>query len=365
MSTSTHDDTAGVSLAMTWELDADYITFARFMRAVVDRGLEHDSSTSWATERMSLEGLFHLALCTHRERGERAALLDLHSVIGSDCLAHLRLARGRAYVTAAARSVDALAAARTWLRERFPDSKPHEKKEVQMSFWTNDRGGWRMSRSIAVPAWSEITGNYPQDVGTQIGSLADRQFDDVHSGRLILWHGVPGTGKTHALRALAWEWREWCSFHYITDPESFFGGTPRYMLNVLLEDDDDDDDPRWRLLILEDTGELLTLDARQKSGQGLSRLLNVVDGLIGQGLRVLVLVTTNEQFGSLHPAVTRPGRCVSEIEFGPFPPDEADAWLESQGRSGDGTARTLASLFGKDDDAASSRSERRPVGFTQ
>src|SRR3954451_7870122 len=150
MSTSTHDDTAGASLAMTWELDADYITFARFMRAVVDRGLEHDSSTSWATERMSLEGLFHLALCTHRERGERAALLDLHSVIGSDCLAHLRLARGRAYVTAAARSVDALAAARTWLRERFPDSKPHEKKEVQMSFWTNDRGGWRMSRSIAV-----------------------------------------------------------------------------------------------------------------------------------------------------------------------------------------------------------------------
>src|SRR3954454_23712018 len=249
------------------------------------RGLEHDSSTSWATERMSLEGLFHLALCTHRERGERAALLDLHSVIGSDCLAHLRLARGRAYVTAAARSVDALAAARTWLRERFPDSKPHEKKEVQMSFWTNDRGGWRMSRSIAVPAWSEITGNYPQDVGTQIRSLADRQFDDVHSGRLILWHGVPGTGKTHALRALAWEWREWCSFHYITDPETFFGGRPRYMLDVLLDEDDDDED--WRLLILEDTGELLALDAKRQMGQGLSRLLNVVDGLIGQGLRVL------------------------------------------------------------------------------
>ena len=41
----------------------------------------------------------------------------------------------------------------------------------------------------------------------------------------------------------------------------------------------------------EDTGELLSADARERSGQGLSRFLNVVDGLIGQGLRVLVLVT--------------------------------------------------------------------------
>ena len=64
------------------------------------------------------------------------------------------------------------------------------------------------------------------------------------------------------------------------------------MLDVLL--DDDDDDSGWRLLILEDTGELLALDARYQTGQGLSRLLNVVDGLIGQGLRVVVLVTTNE-----------------------------------------------------------------------
>ena len=44
----------------------------------------------------------------------------------------------------------------------------------------------------------------------------------------------------------------------------------------------------WRLLVLEDTGALLSADARERAGQGLSRFLNVVDGLIGQGLRVLV-----------------------------------------------------------------------------
>ena len=72
----------------------------------------------------------------------------------------------------------------------------------------------------------------------------------------------------------------------------------------------------WRLLVLEDTGELLTPDAKTVIGQGLSRFLNVVDGLIGQGLRVLVLVTTNEEIRKLHPAVARPGRCAANVSFG-------------------------------------------------
>jgi hypothetical protein len=339
LSTRAHEEPAGRALATTWELDLDYLTSARFAQLVVERGFEHINATSWATERMTLEGLFDRAGCTFRDRTERAAVLDLSDVVGTECIVHLALEYGRAHIRGACRTVDGLAAAKDWLQERYSVAQPEARQEVSINFWTHDRGAKRVSRTIA---------------------LITRQFENEDAGRLILWHGEPGTGKTHALRALAWEWRKWCSFHYITDPEVFFGANPKYMLDVLL-DDERDEGPAWRLLILEDTGELLALDAKHQTGQGLSRLLNVVDGLIGQGLRVLVLVTTNELLRALHPAVARPGRCVATIEFVAFSPEEADAWLERHGRSGDRSARTIASLFGNPNGPEPAKKHR--VGF--
>jgi hypothetical protein len=205
------------------------------------------------------------------------------------------------------------------------------------------------------------------------GSLLQVQLWSSHLGVsvVVLWHGQAGTGKTFALRALAWEWREWCQFHYIVDPDSFFGEHADYLISVLLQPavpmmlgqggissfvafTGDFDDPEgeeesekpWRLLVLEDTGELLSADARERAGQGLSRFLNVVDGLIGQGLRVLVLVTTNEEIRKLHPAVARPGRCAANVEFTSLSRDEAVRWLAEHELEADATGpRTIASLY--------------------
>src|SRR5205823_14584494 len=104
----------------------------------------------------------------------------------------------------------------------------------------------------------------------------------------------------------------------------------------------------WRVLLLEDTGELLSADARELMGQGLSRFLNVVDGLIGQGLRVLALVTTNEEIRRLHPAVARPGRAAANVEFLPLSADESNAWLERHGVDERvQAASTLATLYAR------------------
>src|SRR5262249_55021660 len=99
------------------------------------------------------------------------------------------------------------------------------------------------------------------------------------------------------------------------------------------------------------------------TGQGLSRLLNVVDGLIGQGLRALVLVTTNETLRSLHPAVSRPGRCASQVEFTAFSAEEAADWLPEPRVEPAPRAGTLASLYARE--AGVDEPEQRPVGFAQ
>jgi hypothetical protein len=121
---------------------------------------------------------------------------------------------------------------------------------------------------------------------------------------------------------------------------------------------------RWRVMVLEDTGELLSIDAKERTGQGLSRLLNAVDGLLGQGSRVLFLVTTNEELGALHPAVTRPGRCAAQIEFDALPPAEAMSWLTAHGCCAAATpkgSKTIAELYAMLKGRATP--EHPPIGF--
>jgi hypothetical protein len=148
--------------------------------------------------------------------------------------------------------------------------------------------------------------------------------------------GGPGTGKTQAVRALAWEWREWCRLHYITDPEQLLGQRSRYLLDVLLADDDGVKSDAWRLHLMKDTGEMLSADAKERAGQG----------LIGKGLRILVIITTKERVGTLHPAVARAGRCAVVHEFDRLPVDEARAWLAARCvTAGVTRAATIAELY--------------------
>jgi Domain of unknown function (DUF5925)/ATPase family associated with various cellular activities (AAA) len=357
-----HDATASGTLALTWEVDTDSITYARFARLVVERGFTHFRSSSWPTEGKSFDAVLDRVLTTQRRYRQNYAIVDLGELVGQECFAHLLVQTERIYVDVAAHDLGVFPAAKEALRSWFPASQPEEKQRIGITFWSLGRnGGRRTGRQIDVPAWAEIADNYPAAVRPRLGGLMGGTFEPGVGGRLILWHGEPGTGKTYALRALGWEWRSWCDLHYITDPETFFGSSPAYMLDVLLnEDDDDDEKSRWRLLVLEDTGELLAADAKARTGQGLSRLLNVVDGLIGQGLKILVLVTTNEPLGRLHAAVSRPGRCAVQTEFVRFTTEEAAEWLERQGRDSLGRTSTLASLYAGD----LAPPERPKVGFT-
>jgi hypothetical protein len=362
------------SLTLSHDVDLTSTVSAVFLDRTLERQLPALRFEVWPTAAPSLGVLGEPALHFEAERRETA----LYERDGALVLANRY--GNQVHVAVAAESTDATERAFARLHEELPPPDPSAKHEVTVTFWTYGRHGPQQSwRSISVPEWDEIGANYSS--GTRHGLDAImRGFRPAHGGQLILWRGEAGTGKTFALRALAWEWRDWCEFNYIVDPDSFFGEHADYLMSVLMEegspmahmhrmmrsaavgfgagtfellaDNGDAEDETagraWRVLVLEDTGELLSGEARAAVGQGLSRFLNVVDGLIGQGLRVLVLVTTNEELRTLHPAVARPGRAAANVEFTPLAPDEASAWLNQHGldQAADGPA-TLASLYAR------------------
>lgn len=222
--------------------------------------------------------------------------------------------------------------------------EPEDGSRICVSFWRDSSPlPDSTDRFLDTVRWADIAANYSATTSRELDRLMGSTGPTLDGGRLMLWHGKPGTGKTYALRALAHEWKQWCEIHYITDPEALLGRAG-YLLHLIVHETGDE--TRWRLFVMEDTGELLSIDARQNVGQALSRLLNTTEGLLGQGLRVLFLITTNEELGRLNPAVTRAGRCLSAVEFAPLTRDEARKWLIQSGLERDPKASlTLSDLY--------------------
>jgi hypothetical protein len=348
----------------SFSLEHAELVSALYTSTVIERGLRFAHMDGWTTRAKSVD-LDGERLFTSSTSWNRSELVDADGAV-----VQVTLQAGYASVWVAAESETRAAELMRTLRTVLPAPDPSGRREVTVTFWTYGPHGPQPSwRTIGVPDWAAIAENYTEPVRSQLAGLMS-SFTPAHGGQLVLWHGASGTGKTFALRALAWEWRDWCDLRYVVDPDSFFGQHADYLMHVLLQSDaqqaaaayahfglgrlgvagaEEAEGTRareWRLLVLEDTGELLQPDAKAVIGQGLARFLNLVDGLIGQGLRILVLVTTNEEIRKLHPAVARPGRCAADIEFTPLGEEEADAWLRARGSSGRaGRARTVAELY--------------------
>lgn len=224
-----------------------------------------------------------------------------------------------------------------------PPAPPLPHNIIPVRFWMQDPstgGAYSRRRDITVTDWADVADNYAADVRSQIGALAS--MSNPSGGKLVLMHGPPGTGKTRSILALLSEWRDWCTASVVTDTDRFFGD-PTYINSLVFSSDGM---ANWMVLVLEDADDYLAVGGREKKGQAISRLLNLADGIVGQGINLLTLMTTNVDVEELNPAVTRNGRCLANIHVGAFPPDEAKAWLAARGvTASPAEPMTLADMY--------------------
>lgn len=231
-----------------------------------------------------------------------------------------------------------------------PTVNEENKIRMTMSYRDSEGNTRTTSRIIACPTWDGIQTNYPTHSRK---AISDLMLDEnpVLKGRIVIWHGRPGTGKTYALRALVNAWRKKYVPVVVSDPEHF-SSKPSYYYDLIDHVSDYDETgnqvEKPMILIMEDTADLILLGNRATHFDKVGKLLNMSDGLLGQGRDDIMVFTFNEKIEEIDPAFLRPGRCIMTHEFQTFTAAEAKEWLGGRGKSLEGRHGdyTLAELYG-------------------
>lgn len=218
--------------------------------------------------------------------------------------------------------------------EFLPSSNPESPEAIYRVLLHYDKG--RTLQETKLVKFEDIRENYPVAVQEKFKQLTSPDALNGQSGKLIIWHGPPGTGKTYLIRALARELADkGASIHLLGDTEQFLASTGKIIHAVTdTYSPSSTHIPRQevqglKLFILEDQGQLFLSNCRESPG--FSSFLNMTEGFIGQGCNAVFIVTCNERIDSIDPAIVRKGRCVQQCSFEKLRGEEMLSWLSKKG----------------------------------
>ena len=224
------------------------------------------------------------------------------------------------------------------MRDALPQPAVEEAdpSRVGVHIWMAAQGGFRTREEVVTaPAWEEIADHYTATTRAQLDELmALRPVDGgLGSGRIVLLTGPPGVGKTSAIKTLARAWAKWSVFESVQYPERMFADS-EYLDEVIERPApsvlDASDARSFRTVVIEDVDHFVNMDARSAGEPAIGRLLNIADGWTGAS-NLLIVLSSNLPSTRMHPAITRPGRCLADIDFGLLKPKEAERILATEG----------------------------------
>lgn len=168
-----------------------------------------------------------------------------------------------------------------------------------------------------------IEENYTPDTLEEIRSVIEWADAPNPYGRIVVFAGPPGTGKTHAVRSIvsATDNVQWV----FIPPQCVSALARPDMVQILLREREGEGSMG---LVIEDANSLLR-DRRQNDDDLVGCLLNMGDGIPGDLADLRIILTTNCDRIQIDDALLRPGRLNSLIEFGLLPTDHANRLLKN------------------------------------
>lgn len=160
--------------------------------------------------------------------------------------------------------------------------------------------------------------NYTDEVLEGFRAVLDDINSDTPNGRIAIFDGPPGTGKTYLLRALTLECPEVAFVIIPSDLISEIGGPE--MTNLLMENSDS---ARKKTVLLVEDADMLLNKRKATNMASIANALNIGDGLMGEVFKLFIVATSNTPVKQIDPALRRPGRLSRLVSVGPLPAEKA------------------------------------------
>ena len=196
--------------------------------------------------------------------------------------------------------------------------------------------------------------NYGEEF-SKIHELIIERLNKPNDKGIILLHGDPGTGKTSYIKHLT---------SLILDKDILF--IPPSMAEMLSEPTIIPFlmDHKNSILIIEDAERVIGDREGNGSPAGVSNILNLTDGILGDCLNIQVVATFNMKREKIDKALLRKGRLIAEHKFEKLSVDETNKLLVSLGKSNiSEEGMCLADIYNIDAEVYKTETKQNKIGF--
>ena len=237
--------------------------------------------------------------------------------------------------------------------EFFKLLKKKPKKENNISLIVQTRHGYDTQTFDLPKQQLDLDYNY----GSSFMPIHDKILKTLNQKKgkgLVLLHGEPGTGKTHYLKYLASKIKDKKVMFvppylvdFITSPE---------MTPFLIENSDS-------ILFIEDAERVIT-DRDANGANGVSNILNLTDGILGDILNIQIVATFNMDRKKIDTALLRKGRLIAEHKFDKLSTDDANKLIKYLKMDHVATEdMTLTEIYNLQEVEYKSEEPKRKIGF--